>query len=458
MSSSSSADSEAVSPPSSPDRRIVFRHVNLIDGEHPARPDMAVVILEKRIDAVIPDAAFEALPGDDVHDLDGHSLMPGMVQSHFHAHFGAFGDGVRAPSLGLEAAPAYLSMLAASNAALALDCGFTGAIGSSNAYAIDVSLKEAILAGLVRGPRYLAGSREIVTTGEASDFDNNRNFFMDLGQTGLTYKADGSDGWRLAARTEAGRGCDVIKFSAGPGHGSSPATDVLYPTIDELRALVEAAHKLGKKVRAHAPSRISILECARAGVDIIDHADRIDEQCIEAILEAGCYVVPSMLWSKRFLELAESWDHDGIPLPISEGFPESPDTVRARIRAVREDFEYTCRAMQEVARAGVKMVVGDDFGTPIMPHGDYIAEFELYVKRLGIPPLDVLRWATRNGAELMGLGKETGTIERGKLADLLIVDGDPLVDIGCLADRTKIRAILLDGSWIKNTLSPESKS
>ncbi len=451
---SSSADDEETSS----QRRVVFRNVNLIDGEHPAQPEMTVVVRGERIDAVIPDAAFQASPGDEVHDLDGRSLMPGMVQSHFHSHFGAFGDGVTAPLLGLEAAPAYLSMLAASNAELALECGFTGAIGSSNAHAIDVSLKEAILAGFVEGPRYLAGSREIITTGEASDFANNRNFFMDLGQTGLSYRADGPDEWRLAARTEAGRGCDVIKISAGPGHGSSPAIDFLYPTIDELCALVEAVHKLGKKVRAHAPSRSSILACARAGVDIIDHADRIDEECIEAILEAGSFVVPSMLWSERFLELAEPWNHDGTPLPISEGFPESPDAVRARIRAVREDFDYTCRAMPEAARAGVKMVVGDDFGTPIMPHGDYISEFELYVKRLGIPPLDVLRWATRNGAELMGLGDETGTLEAGKLADLLIVDGDPLIDVSCLADRTKIRAILLGGRWVKNILPTRSQA
>jgi imidazolonepropionase-like amidohydrolase len=165
-----------------------------------------------------------------------------------------------------------------------------------------------------------------------------------------------------------------------------------------------------------------------------------------------------MLWSERFLELAESWDHDDTPLPISEGFPETPDAVRARIRGVREDFEYTCRAMPEAARAGVKMVVGDDFGTPIMPHGDYIPEFELYVKRLGIPPLDVLRWATRNGAELMDLGDETGSIEAGKLADLLIVDGDPLIDLSCLADQTRIRAILLGGSWVKNILTAGSQA
>ena len=433
--------------------RIVLRGARLIDGINPARDDMTVAIRGERIESVIPDAKYAPEPDDAVVTLAGASLMPGMVQGHFHSHFGAFGEGVSAPSLGLEAAPAYLSMLAAHNAELAVQSGMTGAIGSSNAYTIDVSLKEAILAGFVAGPRYLAGSREIVTTGEASDYDNNRNFFMGLQNTGLTYKANGLEEWRLAGRVEAGRGCDVIKISAGPGHGSSPARDILYPSTSELSALVESVHKLGKKVRAHAPSRTSILECARAGVDIIDHADRIDDECIEAILDAEGVVVPSMLWSVRFLEIAEAWDHDASPLPINEGFPESPSEVRKRIRGVREDFEYTCRAMQEASRAGVHMIIGDDYGTPIMPHGDYIPELEFYVKELGIPPLDVIRWATFNGSAAMDLGTEAGLVENGRLADLLVVRGDPLVDIACLADKANLAGIMLGGRWVKNDLN-----
>lgn len=432
--------------------RSVFRNGRVIDGRGGVHSGWSLSVEGDRIESVGPDATLEARAGDRVIPLSGQSLMPGMVQGHFHSHFGAFGEGVLAPALGLEAAPAYLSMLAAHNAKTALHCGYTGAIGSSNAYAIDVGLKEAILAGLVEGPRYLAGSHELVTTGEMSDYANNRNFFMELGNTGLTVAANGPVEWRLATRREAGRGCDVIKISASPGHGAQPARDILYLEEDELRACVDAAHKLGKKVRAHAPSRTAILECARAGVDIIDHADRIDEACIEAILAAGCFVAPSMLWSARFLELAESWDHAAKRLPIDEGFPEALDTTLARIRGVREDFEHTCRMMPEAVRAGVKMIVGDDFGTPIMPHGDYGAELALYVEQLGIAPLEVLGWATRNGAEAMGLGDQTGTLEAGKKADLLVVEGDPSVDIGCLANPASLVAILLDGRWVENRL------
>jgi imidazolonepropionase-like amidohydrolase len=432
--------------------RILLRNARVLDGLSPARDAQTVVVEGDRISEVAPDAAVTPRPGDEAVDLGGRTVMPGMVQCHFHSHFGAFGEGVTAPALGLEAAPGYLSMLAAHNAEKALRCGFTGAVGSSNAHAIDVSLKEAIGAGFVQGPRYVAGSREIVTTGEYSDYANNRNFFMDLGCTGLTYAANGPEGWRLAGRTEAGRGCDVIKISAGPGHGSSPARDVMNPTREELRALVDAVHTLGKRVRAHAPSRTAILECARAGVDIIDHADRIDDECIEALLDNDVTVVPSMLWSERFLEIAESWDHDAQVLAISEGFPETPDQVRKRIAAVREDFEYTCEAIPRAAQAGVRMVVGDDYGTPIMPHGDYIPEMELYVKRLGVSPLEVIRWATVNGAWLMGLGDDAGVIAAGRLADLLVVEGDPSSDLSCLADLERMQGVMLGGRWIENRL------
>jgi len=431
--------------------QVLFRGAHLVEGERHAQAGMQGLVEGERI-ARVSRANIEVDADTRVVALDGKTLMPGMTQAHFHSHFGAFGEGVSAPALGLEAAPPFLSMLAAKNASTALHCGFTSAVGSSSGHGIDVCLKEAILLGLVEGPRYLACTRELVTTGESSDYPNNRNWFMELGNTGLTYEVDGADAWRHATRAELGRGADVVKISASPGHGSVPARDVLYPTLDELHACVETAHKLGRRVRAHVASRSGILECARAGVDILDHADRLDDECIEAILQAGSIVVPSMLWTVRFLEIAENWDHAEKPLPISEGFPEELQTTLERIRGVREDFEYSCRAMQDANRAGVPFVVGDDYGTPIMPHGTYADELELYVKELGFSALDVIRWATKNGGLLMQREDELGTVEEGKLADLLVVDGDPLADISCLRDPRRLLAILKGGAFVKDEI------
>ena len=174
---------------------------------------------------------------------------------------------------------------------------------------------------------------------------------------------------------------------------------------------------------------------------------------IEAVLKAGATIVPSMLWSVRFLGFAENWDHAAAPFPISDGFPEALDDTLARIRAVRADYEYTAGMLPELAKSGVRLIVGDDFGTPLMPHGDYVSELELYVKDLGVPALDVLRWATKNGAEAAGWGDELGRVEPGRLADLLVVDGDPTSDITCLRDPAKLPVILRDGVLKRNALA-----
>ena len=433
------------------DARIVFTGANLLDGDRPARPGTTVVVEGRRI-AAVESAPVAARPGDRTIDLGGRTLMPGMVQGHFHAGFGHFGSGLAAPILGLEAPTAYLGMLAAKNARTVLHSGFTSTIGSSNGQYLDVCLKDAITNGVVEGPRMLACSHEFATSGEMAD-GTNRSWFMDLGNHGLIRRVDGPDAFRQAAREELGRGCDVIKVSVGPGHGAMPTADLCYLVPSELDALVDTAHERGKRVRAHCPSRKGVLLCARAGVDIIDHADRMDAECIDAILEAGSSVCPSMLWSVRYLGFAESWNYAQGPFPIGDGFPERAEDTQARLRGVREDFEHTCRIVPEANRAGVRMLVGDDFGTPFMPHGDYISEFEVYVKQLGIPALDVLRWATKHGAEAMGRGDELGTVAPGKLADLLVVDGDPSSDIGCLRDPARMLAILKEGAFVRDGLA-----
>ena len=143
------------------------------------------------------------------------------------------------------------------------------------------------------------------------------------------------------------------------------------------------------------------------------------------------------------------------PFPIGEGFAETRAQVEARLRGVREDFEYTCAMLPEVAKAGVNIVCGDDFGFPMMPHGDYVSEYEIYTKQLGFSGPEVLGWASTNGARLMagvlGEGPGHGTLAPGQLADLIVVDGDPSRDISCLRDR--IVAIVRDGEFVRDGLA-----
>jgi imidazolonepropionase-like amidohydrolase len=425
--------------------RTIFSGARLFDGVSAPRDGISVVIEDKRI-SQITEGPVESREGDRVIFLGGKTLMPGMVQGHFHASFGPAGVGQPGPLLGLEAPATYMGILAARNITTLLHCGFTGAIGSSNADGLDVSIKDAIVNGVLDGPRYLACTREYMAVGEQAD-GHNRSWFMDVGNKGLICPLSGPEAFRREVRHELGRGCDVVKISVSRGHGSDSAEECLTMTPEEIQVVVDTAHDRGRRVRSHCPSKVGIIACAKAGVDIIDHADRLDSECIDAILTADVSVCPSMLWSSRFIQFADSWDHEAAPFPIGEGFPEPVEKTMQRLASVRRDYEYTVSVLPEANEAGLRLVTGDDFGFPMMPHGDYISEFEVYTKEVGIAPIDVLRWATKNGADTMGIGDDAGTISEGKLADLLVVDGDPTEDVGVL--RAGITAVMIDGRFVR---------
>jgi len=431
----------------SDDTRTVLCNANLLDGENPAAPGSSVVIEGTRIRSVVRGDAAPAREGERRIDLGGRTLMPGMVQTHFHTGFGPAPSLTQPPVLGLDAPPAYMGMVAAMNARIALDSGVTSIIGSSNPAGLDPCLKDAMVLGVVEGPRMLACTHELMASGDMAD-GRNRSWFMDIRESGLTRPVDGVDEVRRAVREEVGRGCDVVKLSVSSGHGSRAADDLCYFTMDELLAATDTAHERGAIVRAHCASRKAILMCARAGVDIIDHADRIDDEGIEAVLKADATVVPSMLWSFRYVAFADSWDHSQATFPIGEGFPETLEETLARLEGVKRDLEYTCSMLPRMIDAGVRLTVGDDFGFPMMPHGAYVDEYEIYTRELGVAPLEVLRWATRNGGQAMQMGDELGTVSEGRLADLLVVDGDPSQQIGCLRDG--IAAVMRDGRFVRD--------
>lgn len=409
--------------------RVILQNANLIDGERAARPDSTVVVEGERVTQVGNPDSIES--SDRVIDLGGRSLMPGMVLCHFHAAYDTV--GASSSPVGMDRSGTYLALRAAANVKLLLMSGFTSVVGGSTAYDIDASLKAAIDDGIIMGPRFIASSRDLVTTGDSQDM---APWFWQMGGEGAVRICDGADEFRRAVREEIKRGADIVKLYPSGGHGVPLAKDQMSITREELKAAVDAAHDRRKKVRGHIVSKRAIMESVGAGVDVIDHADMMDAECIEAFLKAGSFVVPSLFY----------------PLSIIEDAEINGQANRHGIGNMKEDFERVCSILPEAHAAGVKFTLGDDYGTRTLPHGEYPKELELYVRHAGLSPLEIIGWATKNGAELMGMGADLGTIQVGKLADLLIVDGDPTVDITVLQHADKLHAIMKGGIFVKDEL------
>jgi len=407
-------------------KRVFFTAANLIDGVNPPKPNSTVVVEDDRIIAVGPDGRVPKPDArDTVFNLSGKSLMPGMIESHFHAGYinvgGTMDSGVKYP-------PAFVALAAAKNAELLLHSGFTGAVGAGAPHNIDVALKEAIRQGLIQGPRMVACGHDVVTTGGPIDDSS--------GIEGLCRVCDGPDEFRKVIRQEVKDGADIIKLYVTGGHGFEMKADEGVMTFEEIQAAAQAAHERGRMVRGHVIARSAIKDCLRARMDLLDHADAMDDECIDLMVKQNSYVTPSLYFT---------W--------------KTTDYMRNRMSAERlaqegRWLEMGYKAVEKANKAGVTLVIGDDFGTSWMPHGTYALELEFYVKYAGISPLDVIRWATRNGAGLLGMGDEIGTIEAGKIADLLVVNGDPIRDIGVLSDRNKLDVVMKGGEFVESRLAP----
>lgn len=377
-------------------------------------------------------------------DIDGMTLMPGLISCHLHPDFFRFSlaQGMAGERPGKELPPGVMMAIGVRTCRVLLESGFTGYIGAGCAHDIDAQLKMAIADDIIPGPRIRACGHHIGTT---ADLNDSPKWWKVYETPGIDLFADGPAELRKLVREEIRRGVETIKIFASSGRGyEGRATRNI--ARDEMTAIVNAAHERGARVRAHVIDKAMIMECIEVGVDLIDHGDEVDEECIEAMVKAGTFWVPSLTYPKILLELG--WD-------------DAEGTMQAQ-------YDNARRMLPLAQKAGVRILVGDDYSGVFretleddpLDHqvGCYGREFAFYGAFDGVSPADVLSWGTGNAGELLvDAPAKVGVIEPGALADLIVVDGDPLMDLTLLSrPEQALKAVIRDGAFVIDRLAAQS--
>lgn len=361
-----------------------------------------------------PADGLPEVPDDtETVDVQGGFIMPGMTETHAHL---SFAD--TSPFAIGETPVEEATITAVRNARLMLTSGFTSAISFGSTYKIDVALRDAINAGQMPGPRLLAAGRDLGAT--ASNIDSGG---------GLSQIADGPWQLRKAVREQRKARVDVVKiFIDGEAINSVAPPGELSFCDEEVAAVVDEAHRRKMRVASHSRSAAAVKQAVRAGVDYIGHANYLDEEAIDMLAEKKdeLFVGPAIAWEVQYVNHCES-------LGVSK------ETVRAQ--GYEAEIDATVTTVAKLREAGVRLVVGGDYGISIAPHGTYAKDLEYFVDLFGMSPAEALICATRNGGLAMDPSGRLGTLAPGTAADLVIVAGDPLKDIRVLQDHSKLTVI-----------------
>lgn len=367
--------------------------------------DQTIVVVADKIQSVQPTASVSALASDTVIDLSHMTVMPGMIDVHTHLT----GNPVFDPFEEVTNTDAKEAITGVANARTTLMAGFTSVRNVGAGGYTDVDLRDAINAGQVPGPHMEVSGPPMGITGGHCD-SNLLPFHYHYAEEGV---ADGIAAVQQRVRQNIKYGADLIKICATGGvlsKGDDPQASQY--TLEEMQAIVADAHRLGRKVAAHAHGSQGILWATEAGVDSIEHGSYIDDAAIAEMKKKGTYLVPTLY--------LEDWMMESGKLP-----PFYQQKMKD-VSAVAKNN------IGKAMRAGVKIAMGTD--AAVYPHGLNAHELDVYVNQLGMTPLAALQSTTINAADLMGWSAKTGTVEAGKWADLIAVEKNPLQDIRSLQD------------------------
>jgi imidazolonepropionase-like amidohydrolase len=403
--------------------RLAIRAGKLIDGrgEKPLENPLILVEGDKVVSVT---AGGSAPPGVQVVDLGNATLLPGFIDTHTHLLLHGDTTTEEYDAQLLKESIPYRAILAARNAQIALSHGFTAMrdLETEGAMYADVDVKKAIANGEVPGPRLQVATRAMTPTGMYPLLDYSWELKM---PTGVQY-VDGVDGARKAVREQVMYGADWIKYySDGRVRFDADGrlrSKVLF-TEEEARAIVEEAHRMGRKVAAHAIGSDGIAAALRAGVDTIEHGDGLTEGLMDEMVRKGVYWVPTVTVDRNLAagSADEFW---------------------------KKTFDLQRENFAKARQKGVKIALGTDAGGFDWKKVNQAKEFEYYVQN-GMTPMQAIRTGTSVAAELLGWSGTAGTVEPGKWADLVAVSGDPLKDI---TELQNVKFVMKGGAIFKNEL------
>lgn len=363
-------------------------------------------------------------PEVPVFDATGCTVLPGLVEAHFHS---TYFNVAALEDLDIKYPVEYITLLSSSNARLALECGYTAARSGGSLHNIDVWLKKAIEEDVVPGPRLVSSGREICGAGGLMDWNPE---FRKIGMEGLVLLINGPAEARSAVRKLVKDGVEWVK-TYPTGDAASPDVNdhhTLCMTAEEMNAVVETAHNHRLKVTGHCRATEGIKNALRAGYDALEHATFMDQEALDLMLSRDVPAVPALYFEKASIERGPEF---GMSSRVIDGH--------------KETLEGGMKSARMILEAGGCLGMGGDYGFAWNPHGDYARELTFFVTDVGFSPAQVLTCATRNGAKILGREKELGTLQAGKLADVLVVSGNLMKDISLLENRSNIRAVFQGG-------------
>jgi imidazolonepropionase-like amidohydrolase len=404
----------------------LFRNVTIFDSIGDTPYPGEVLVEGNRIKAVARGKDQIAAENAAVtFDGKGQFLMPGMVEGHCHL---SFVGPARNQDLG-EIPPEEHLLRTMANATMLLDYGFTSAYSAASAkIRIDVVVREEIESGRLKGPRYRAAGPEITTTGGLGDERKHHTNFESFGMI-----ADGVDEIRRAVRLCCREGVDNVKFNvSGDEFVSNARAEMVSLSEEELTVGVATAHDFNKRVACHSRAAESVKRAVRAGVDCIYHCDFADEEALDMLEGAKDRVIVGPAFG-----LVHNSVYEGEVVGMSKD--------RAREMGLFRKIEHTIATYKEMRKRGMRVVVGGDYGFTITPMGTNARDIGHFVKFFGYTPAEALKCATAVGGDLMGHRGELGLIKQGALADLLLVDGNPMEDQSILVGPHYFSLIMKDG-------------